>query len=97
MVDNTQNHSRRVGYWWSEKKSQKMNVAELARHFVDKSCEFIKIDLDSDLEMQGPFDAIIHKLSDVMVNCDEKAVQQVRAFEVMSSQSVARYRSLKAC
>jgi len=79
-------NTMRVGYWWSEKKSQKMNVAELAQHFVEKGCEFVRLDLDSDLEMQGPFDAIIHKLSDVMckVDRDETAVQQVKSFEVKS-------------
>lgn len=82
----------RIGYWWSEKKSQKMNVAELGRHFIDKGCEFIKIDLDSDLEAQGPFDAIIHKLSDVMckVDCDQTAAQQVKSFEVNCHLTLSR-------
>ena len=78
-------NTKRVGYWWSEKKSQKMNVAELAQHFVDKGCEFIRLDLDLDLELQGPFDAIIHKLSDVMCKADRDATaaQQVKSFEVI--------------
>lgn len=74
----------RVGYWWSEKKSQKMNLAELARQFTEKGCEFVRLDLDADLEAQGPFDAIIHKLSDVMCKADRDslAAQQVKSFEV---------------
>ncbi|KAH9394501.1 Inositol-tetrakisphosphate 1-kinase [Tyrophagus putrescentiae] len=73
----------RVGYWWSEKKSQKMNLAELARQFTEKGCEFVRLDLDADLEAQGPFDAIIHKLSDVMCKADRDslAAQQVKSFE----------------
>ncbi|KAI2805748.1 Inositol-tetrakisphosphate 1-kinase [Blomia tropicalis] len=76
-------HAKRVGYWWSEKKSQKINVAELARHFMENGYEFTLIDLDSDLELQGPFDAIIHKLSDAMckVDRDEVASRQVKSFE----------------
>lgn len=78
------NSRKRVGYWWSEKKSQKMNLAELARQFTEKDCEFVRLDLDSDLEAQGPFDAIIHKLSDVMCKADRDplAAQQVKSFEV---------------
>lgn len=80
----TMNSKKLVGYWWSEKKSQKMNLAELARQFTEKGCEFVRLDLDSDLEAQGPFDAIIHKLSDVMVKAgrDSLAAQQVKSFEV---------------
>lgn len=78
------NSRKRVGYWWSEKKSQKMNLAELARQFTEKGCEFVRLDLNSDLEAQGPFDAIIHKLSDVMCKADRDplAAQQVKSFEV---------------
>lgn len=85
---NSNNNRRvRVGYWWSEKKSQKMNLAELARQFTEKGCEFVRLDLDSDLEAQGPFDAIIHKLSDVMCKADRDslAAQQVKSFEVSLS------------
>lgn len=56
------NTKPRVGYWWSEKKSQKLNLAELARHFAEKGYDFVRLDLDTDLEQQGPFDAIIHKV-----------------------------------
>lgn len=77
--------SKRVGYWWSEKKSQKINVGELHRLFVEKHYEFVKIDLDKDIESQGPFDAIIHKLSDVIVKAerDADARKQIEAFEVI--------------
>lgn len=78
-------HYKRVGYWWSEKKSQKINIQELARLFHLKGYEFEKIELDQDLEKQGPFDAIIHKLSDVMCKADrdENAARQISLFEVI--------------
>ena len=77
--------SKRIGYWWSEKKSHKINVAELTRYFVQKGYSFVKIDLGDDIEKQGPFDAIIHKLSDLLckMDTDEEACLQVKAFEVL--------------
>ncbi|KAH7641771.1 inositol-tetrakisphosphate 1-kinase [Dermatophagoides farinae] len=75
--------SKRVGYCWSERKGQKINVEELAENFAQNGYEFVKIDLDKDLEQQGPFDAIIHKLSDLLyqIDTDEQARHQIKAFE----------------
>jgi len=45
----------------------------------------IEIDLEKDLESQGPFDAIFHKLSDFLVLCDQgdvEAGQLIAKFEV---------------
>lgn len=77
-------NSNRIGYWLSEKKSQKINVTELKRVFGEKGYELVKIDLEIDIEQQGPFDAIIHKLSDLLckLECDASARHQYKSFEV---------------
>lgn len=74
---------KRVGYCWSERKGQRINADQLEQMFIDKGYEFIKIDLDKDLEEQGPFDAIIHKLSELLCNYDENARRQIENFEVI--------------
>ena len=73
----------RIGYWWSEKKSLKLNKDQLEKHLNDRKAELIKIDLDGDLNTQGPFDAIIHKVSDLMckVESDQDAKEKVEKFE----------------
>jgi inositol-1,3,4-trisphosphate 5/6-kinase/inositol-tetrakisphosphate 1-kinase len=76
--------SSKVGFWWSEKKSQKISVTELEALFKEKGFQLIKIDLKSPIEPQGPFVAIIHKLSDIVVKAeqsDESALQQITLFE----------------
>ncbi|XP_067119909.1 inositol-tetrakisphosphate 1-kinase-like [Centruroides vittatus] len=75
---------RRIGYWWSEKKSRKFNMPEFTRIFRSAGLKLIKIDLEKPLEDQGPFTAIIHKLSDVTVRADrgdEAAKQAYSAFK----------------
>lgn len=61
----------RIGYWWSEKKSKKFISAEFSEHCKSHGLELVKINLDEPLTSQGPFLAIIHKLSDVMVKADQ--------------------------
>lgn len=75
---------RRIGYWWSEKKSRKFNMPEFSRICRSAGLKLIKIDLEKSLEDQGPFTAIIHKLSDVIVRADrgdESAKQACLAFK----------------
>jgi len=74
----------RVGYWWSEKKSQKLNATELKSLFAERQCEFVKIDFDRHLDQQGPFDVIVHKISDILVRADQgdiRAKKYISAFE----------------
>lgn len=74
----------RVGYWWSEKKSQKLNATELAALFAERQCQLIKIDLDRPIEEQGPFSLIVHKISDILVKADQgdaTAKKTISAFE----------------
>lgn len=58
---------RRVGYWWSEKKSRKINVPELTAVCRSSGLELVKLDFDRPFEEQGPFTAIVHKMSDILV------------------------------
>ncbi|XP_015925324.1 inositol-tetrakisphosphate 1-kinase [Parasteatoda tepidariorum] len=74
----------RVGYWLSEKKGKKFNLVEMADVFRAAGFELIKIDLRKPLEEQGPFDAIVHKISDIVVKADagdEESKQICKAFQ----------------
>ncbi|XP_014667166.1 PREDICTED: inositol-tetrakisphosphate 1-kinase-like [Priapulus caudatus] len=57
---------RRIGYWMSEKKRRKLNLAYFADLCRRNNMELVKVDLNRPLVEQGPFDVFIHKLSDVM-------------------------------
>lgn len=65
----------RVGYWLSEKKLKKMNFEEFNDIARSVDIELVQIDLNKDLELQGPYDAIIHKLSDFIVLSDQGDTQ----------------------
>lgn len=74
----------RVGYWWSEKKSQKLNATELEILFAERDCQLVKIDLERPIEEQGPFSLIVHKISDILVKADQgdaAAKKAISAFE----------------
>uniref|UniRef100_A0A834VBU6 Inositol-tetrakisphosphate 1-kinase n=1 Tax=Sarcoptes scabiei TaxID=52283 RepID=A0A834VBU6_SARSC len=75
--------SNRIGYWFNERKSLKLNIESMRKQFASKGFEFVKLDLDTDLEQQGPFDAIIHKLcvQTDSENQDDKAEKQLKSFE----------------
>ena len=74
----------RVGYWWSEKKSQKLDANELKRLFAERQCELVKLDFDRHMDLQGPFHLIVHKISDILVRADQGdqiARKTISAFE----------------
>lgn len=76
---------KRIGFWWSDKKSQKLNTTEFKNILKNRGYELVKIDLDFPLVSQGPLLAIVHKLSDVAAKADSgdmKARKQIEAFEV---------------
>lgn len=80
--------SKRIGFWWSEKKSQKLNSTEFKNILKHRGYELVKIDLDFPLASQGPFLAIVHKLSDVAAKADSgdlKAKKQIESFEVSTN------------
>lgn len=74
-----------VGFWWSDKKSQKLSFDAFCELCESKGLRAVRLNLDQDLEPQGPFDLIVHKLSDVAAKADKgdvAAKRQVEAFEV---------------
>jgi len=76
----------RIGYWWSEKKSQKLSFDTFNELCSNRGLQAVRLNLDTPLDQQGPFDLIVHKLSDVAAKADSgdlTAKQQVDAFEVI--------------
>ncbi|KAI4899337.1 hypothetical protein NFI96_014587, partial [Prochilodus magdalenae] len=82
---------KRVGYWLSEKKIKKLNFhtfVEMCRasklyhgiHYLCKAysrqCTLL-LDLSQPLEQQGPLDAIIHKLTDHIVDADQNVTESI--------------------
>ncbi|XP_022087618.1 inositol-tetrakisphosphate 1-kinase-like [Acanthaster planci] len=58
---------KKVGYWMTEKKLKKLDFHSIFSAMCRaKGIELVKIDLLQSLESQGPFSAIIHKLTDVL-------------------------------
>ena len=74
-----------VGFYMSAKKWQKLNTDYMKQLLADRQILMVKLDLDSDLESQGPLAAIVHKLSEDAVKAklgDLKSLQRLQAFEV---------------
>ncbi|KAF8777699.1 inositol-tetrakisphosphate 1-kinase-like [Argiope bruennichi] len=69
---------RRVGYWWSEKKSRKLNAEELTAVCRAAGLELVKLDMNRSFDEQGPFSAIVHKMSDILVQA-KKGDPQAKA------------------
>ncbi|KAG8002232.1 Inositol-tetrakisphosphate 1-kinase [Nibea albiflora] len=63
---------RRVGFCLSDKKRRRMNLDAFAEFF----CFLCQIDLTQPLVTQGPFDVIVHKLSDVIVEAEHDSQSQ---------------------
>lgn len=76
-----------VGYWWSEKKSGRFNAQELSKILKKHGIEFVMLDLEQDLSKQGPFSAIIHKFSDILIRADsgdDKSLKIIDSLKVRS-------------
>ena len=54
----------RVGLCLIQRRYNKLKFQQYAKDFASNGFEFILIDMDSDIEEQGPFDVIIHKIPD---------------------------------
>ncbi|KAJ1109099.1 hypothetical protein NDU88_006464 [Pleurodeles waltl] len=74
---------RRIGYCLNEKKKRKLNF-----HLFEELCrkhgyEVAEIDLSRPISDQGPFDLIIHKLSDLIVESghDIQSHHLIRSFQ----------------
>uniref|UniRef100_A0A1B6HI43 Inositol-tetrakisphosphate 1-kinase n=1 Tax=Homalodisca liturata TaxID=320908 RepID=A0A1B6HI43_9HEMI len=61
------NDSKIIGYWMSEKKSQKLKWTEFAGVCRKHGFSLVKMNLDKPLENQGPFTVILHKLTEIIV------------------------------
>ncbi|MCI4385588.1 hypothetical protein PGIGA_G00052360 [Pangasianodon gigas] len=68
--------SRRVGFCLSVKKRRRMNLSAFAHLCAGRGIEVVEIDLSRPMESQGPFDIIIHKLSDVIVEAEHDSQSQ---------------------
>ncbi|XP_061538268.1 LOW QUALITY PROTEIN: inositol-tetrakisphosphate 1-kinase-like [Phycodurus eques] len=60
----------RVGFCLSDKKRRRMNLDAFAELCADHGVEVVELDLTQPLGPQGPFDVIVHKLSDVIVEAE---------------------------
>uniref|UniRef100_A0A3B4Z0E3 Inositol-tetrakisphosphate 1-kinase n=1 Tax=Stegastes partitus TaxID=144197 RepID=A0A3B4Z0E3_9TELE len=73
LADSELMSGRRVGFCLSDKKRRRMNLDA----FCNILCFFMRqIDLSQPLGAQGPFDVIIHKLSDVIVEAEHNSQSQ---------------------
>ncbi|XP_041430537.1 inositol-tetrakisphosphate 1-kinase-like [Xenopus laevis] len=75
---------KRVGYWMSEKKIKKLNFQAFADLCRKRGIEVIQLNLAKPIEDQGPLDVIIHKLTDVILEADQKdseSMQLVQRFQ----------------
>jgi len=80
-VYNNMSSPRRVGYWISDKKGKKLNFDGFVNYCRHVGLELVKIDLSQPLEGQGPFDAIIHKLTDIIAKADNGSVKDQKYIE----------------
>ncbi|XP_072315022.1 inositol-tetrakisphosphate 1-kinase-like [Eucyclogobius newberryi] len=62
--------ARRVGFYLSDKKRRKMNLDAFSHFCAEHGIQVVEINLSRPLEPQGPFDVIVHKLSDVVVDAE---------------------------
>ncbi|XP_075956919.1 inositol-tetrakisphosphate 1-kinase-like [Anarhichas minor] len=67
---------RRVGFCLSDKKRRRMNLDAFAVFCEGHGVEVVEIDLTQPLVHQGPFDIIVHKLSDVIVDAEHDSQSQ---------------------
>ncbi|CAB1347713.1 unnamed protein product [Coregonus sp. 'balchen'] len=67
---------RRVGFCLSDKKRRRINLFAFAELCASHGVEVVEIDLSQPLESQGPFEVIVHKLSDVIVEAEYDSQSQ---------------------
>lgn len=69
--------TKTVGIWFSTKKKKKLNVEKLKLLFKERGYAVKEIDTSLPLAEQGPFVAIVHKLTDLMIlaeTCNKAAL-----------------------
>lgn len=60
----------RVGFCLSDKKRRRMNLDKFSDFCAGHGITVVEINLSQPLEPQGPFDVIVHKLSDIIVEAE---------------------------
>lgn len=77
----TSTNPYRVGYIFTKKKLSRSGMQNFDIYAKKYNIDIFMIDLDIPLEKQGPFDCIIHKLTDLIAQADggdEIAIKQVK-------------------
>ncbi|XP_070684729.1 inositol-tetrakisphosphate 1-kinase-like [Pempheris klunzingeri] len=72
----SQMSGRRVGFCLSDKKRRRMNLEAFADFCAGHGVQVVEMDLTQPLPPQGPFDVIVHKLSDVIVEAEHDSQSQ---------------------
>ncbi|XP_016887710.1 inositol-tetrakisphosphate 1-kinase-like isoform X2 [Cynoglossus semilaevis] len=67
---------RRVGFCLSDKKRKRMNLDAFANFCALHGVEVVMIDLTQPLALQGPFNVIVHKMSDIIVEAEHNRQSQ---------------------
>ncbi|XP_054455563.1 inositol-tetrakisphosphate 1-kinase-like [Anoplopoma fimbria] len=67
---------RRVGFCLSDKKRRRMDLEAFAVYCEGRGVELVEIDLTQPLVHQGPFDIIVHKLSDIIMEAEHDSQSQ---------------------
>ena len=88
----------RIGFWLADKKWNRINREQLEQLLLQQGYLLIRLDLDEPLETQGPFAAIVHKVSEEMAraeNGDTESKRRIQTFEVTSFIRTFLFHSLK--
>jgi len=96
---------KRVGYWLSEKKSKKLSIPDIEASLRSLNIEPVKIDIGKPLQLQGPFDGILHKLTDFIAQAEhgnseaDQLIRTIREYiaqnpEMIVMDSIENLRSL---
>ncbi|XP_023930685.1 inositol-tetrakisphosphate 1-kinase [Lingula anatina] len=79
---------KRIGYWFSEEKYHKLKWMDFEQYCSDchdhSEMELVRVDLSRPLHEQGPFDAIVHKLNDLVLLADQgeqESIVQLNRFQ----------------
>ncbi|ODN04329.1 Inositol-tetrakisphosphate 1-kinase [Orchesella cincta] len=75
---------KRLGYWLSQKKCKKLSFSDIEDALRERDIEPVKIDLEEPIDKQGPFNGILHKLTDFIAkaeNGDDEGQKVLQYFE----------------
>ncbi|BFZ11711.1 hypothetical protein BsWGS_14750 [Bradybaena similaris] len=75
-----------MGYWFSERKKKKFPLESQRERLRNAGIDLVEIDLSRPMEQQGPFDLLIHKITDLLpaVHDGEESLEtHIKNFEVI--------------